>query len=290
MDDWRIGTWSCCAHCSVIDSFGSISKRSRATCRRKPIARRQAATARSDAAWEKAQPAIKAWAAKGKPYIPWAAKPEDLPQAKIPAFPGAEGGGMYSFGGRGGKVFVVTNLNDSGPGSFREALRSGRAADRRVQRRRHHQAQGEDSHPRALHHDRRRHGARRRRVHRGRHGRARNARRRDPQHAVPPRRDLGRRPQRFLRRQSDRQHHDRPRLGQLGPRREHVDVPPHVSAARRLEGTEAADGEHHDPELDLQRVPRTPTTTRSAARSAATTARSTTTCGPATPAAIRASA
>ena len=29
--------------------------------------------------------------AKGKPYIPWAAKPDDLPQAKIPAFPGAEG-------------------------------------------------------------------------------------------------------------------------------------------------------------------------------------------------------
>jgi hypothetical protein len=79
----------------------------------------------SDAAWEKAQPAIKEWAAKGKPYIPGAAKPSDLPQAKIPAFPGAEGGGMYSFGGRGGKVFVVTNLNDSGPGSFREALEAG---------------------------------------------------------------------------------------------------------------------------------------------------------------------
>jgi hypothetical protein len=84
-----------------------------------------AGTAESDAAWEKAQPAIKEWAAKGKPYIPGAAKPADLPQAKIPAFPGAEGGGMYSFGGRGGKVYVVTNLNDSGPGSFREACEAG---------------------------------------------------------------------------------------------------------------------------------------------------------------------
>jgi pectate lyase len=80
---------------------------------------------RSDAAWEKALPAIEEWAAKGKPYIPSAAKPSDLPQAEIPAFPGAQGGGMYSFGGRGGKVFVVTNLNDSGPGSFREALEAG---------------------------------------------------------------------------------------------------------------------------------------------------------------------
>jgi pectate lyase len=80
------------------------------------------ADGRSDEAWRKALPVIKEWEAKGKPYVPWAAKPADLPQAEIPAFPGAQGGGMYSFGGRGGKVFVVTNLKDSGPGSFREAL------------------------------------------------------------------------------------------------------------------------------------------------------------------------
>jgi hypothetical protein len=77
---------------------------------------------RSDELWKQAQPTIQEWAAKGKPYVPGAKRPEDLPQAAIPAFPGAQGGGMYSFGGRGGKVYVVTNLNDSGPGSFREAL------------------------------------------------------------------------------------------------------------------------------------------------------------------------
>src|SRR5204863_162127 len=67
-------------------------------------------------------PEVLAWAEKGKPFIPWAAKTEDLPQAEIPSFPGAEGGGMYSFGGRGGKVYVVTSLEDSGAGTFREAL------------------------------------------------------------------------------------------------------------------------------------------------------------------------
>jgi len=48
------------------------------------------------------------------------------PATALPAFPGAEGFGRLASGGRGGDVYEVTTLDDDGPGSLREGVRSAR--------------------------------------------------------------------------------------------------------------------------------------------------------------------
>ena len=72
--------------------------------------------------WAENESILREEAIKGRPFIPWAAYPGDLIQAEIPAFPGAEGGGAFTAGGRAGKIFVVNSLEDSGKGTLREAL------------------------------------------------------------------------------------------------------------------------------------------------------------------------
>lgn len=71
--------------------------------------------------WADNADVIKKETLQGRPYLPWASYPKDFVHASIPAFPGAEGGGAFTPGGRGGKLFVVNSLEDSGVGTFREA-------------------------------------------------------------------------------------------------------------------------------------------------------------------------
>lgn len=71
--------------------------------------------------WADNADVIKKETLQGRPYLPWASYPKDFVHASIPAFPGAEGGGAFTPGGRGGKLFVVSSLEDSGVGTFREA-------------------------------------------------------------------------------------------------------------------------------------------------------------------------
>lgn len=61
----------------------------------------------------------------GRPAVAWLARAQASAVAAppvVPAFPGAQGFGASTPGGRGGRVLVVRSLADAGPGSFRDAV------------------------------------------------------------------------------------------------------------------------------------------------------------------------
>ena len=98
------------------------------------------------------------------------------PRPRSRRFPARRAGGMYSFGGRGGRVFVVNRLEDRGPERFVKHSRRG-TADRGIQRRWHYSIKGAHSRSRAPNiTDRRGYRAGGRGLYCRRHGRARYAR------------------------------------------------------------------------------------------------------------------
>jgi pectate lyase len=116
--------WAACLFCALLAPAPAFSREKWPAPTQEARRKAEQAKRYEEEVWRRIEPEVIAWGKKGKPFIPSAAKPEDLPQAVIPAFPGAEGAGRFSFGGRGGRVFIITNLADSGPGTLREACES----------------------------------------------------------------------------------------------------------------------------------------------------------------------
>lgn len=119
-----IGVFSVCTMFQAYAQYPEIPEDLQA----RTDARMQAEEERLAEKWEKeVYPVIREERKQGRPYVVWGSYPDDFVKADIPAFPGAEGGGAFTPGGRGGKIYVVTSLADSGPGTLREACEAGGA-------------------------------------------------------------------------------------------------------------------------------------------------------------------